>query len=168
VDVNSQAGQALRSRFETSVVVALVAFAVAAVLVAEARRVNQAAELQTRQRSVELWAQYQNLNLRFHQSELARDLAGVFSRTTAVDRAEAAVRRAELRLRSAQEQAQDAERNADLAHHREGRLRLGQGALEMALILGCAAIASGRRMLLAAAFASALAGVGLALLGLWL
>jgi hypothetical protein len=158
---------AANRRFETMAAITLACIATALAGAAALRRSIDAGEARARQESTKYWQYYQDRTVRRHQADLARDLLSAKGSQEEAARYSAESVKREQDQQQFLDRARLWDRTVDESRSKNARIRIGQGALELALVLAALAILNRRRFLLAWAVACALLGSGVATVVMW-
>jgi hypothetical protein len=158
VSTDREEFKAAKRRFETRVGVTLACIVAAVAIVAVFRRLTDAEKLRAQQVAAEDWQSYQYKNIQRRETELMTPRSTVKSLK---------LKRLQQEQQQTLSHAQKAEGSRDSAYRKGFLLRIGQAALELALVLASLAIFTRRAILWAGAVAGALSGVAVAAFALW-
>jgi len=154
---------------QVGVLAALLAVALAVVTIASHR--THTAAIIHKSNANDEWSHYQANRIKYHSLELGENiLEAVGARSEAADkmRADYAAQKKkyEAQKDEIQEKAQKAEAAAETDEHRALRYDLGEGLLEIGLVLSSLYFISRRRMFPAMGIAAGIAGLAIAVTGL--
>src|ERR1035437_10127809 len=151
------------------VLAALLAVALAIVTIASHRTHTEA--IMRKSAANDAWAHYQSTRVKYHNLELGQSLIG--ARGAKGDATEKLVadyaaqkKDYEARGRNIEEEAERDDRSAETAEHRALRYDLGEGLLEIALVLSSLYFISRKRMFPVIGIVAGIAGAAIAVTGL--
>jgi hypothetical protein len=150
------------------VLAAVLAVALAIVTIASHR--THTAAIIHKSNANDAWAHYQSTRVKYHNLELGVSLAGIFGAKSgaaeklASDYA-AQMTKYERQGKEIQQEAEQAERAAEADEHRALRYDLGEGLLEIGLVLSSLYFIARRKMFPALGILAGAAGVAIALTG---
>jgi hypothetical protein len=161
VSTESQEDKAARRRFETRVGVTLLCIVTAVAIIAVFHHLTVAEGLWAQQVATEDWQSYQYKNIQRHETEImGRVKKGEEAHTLQL-------KRLQQEQQQTQRDAQKAEASRDSAYRKASLFRIGQAALEVALVPALLAIFIRREILWTGAVVCALAGIAVAAFALW-
>jgi hypothetical protein len=153
-------------QFEMKVVVTLVCIAAVLAVVAVFRHLTAAEVGRTQRSTQEAWQLYEAQTYQFSLSQLAEDLLRAEESEKSVERHVVERKRLEQQRYSTQERARKGEEARPVGRAKEFRLRFGQGALEVALLIALGAVVTRRQMMWFGAVMLALLGSAIAAVAL--
>jgi hypothetical protein len=151
------------------VLAALLAVALAIVTIASHRTHTEA--IMRKSSANDAWAHYQSTRIKFHNLELGQSLIGALgAKGDATEKlvADYAAQKKdyEARGQKIQEEAERDDHAAETAEHRALRYDLGEGLLEIALVLSSLYFISRKRLFPVIGIAAGIAGAAIAVTGL--
>jgi len=151
------------------VLAAVLAVALAMVTIASHRTHTEA--IMRKSAANDAWAHYQSTRVKYHNLELGESLIGILgSKGEAAEKALASYaaqkKDYEGRSRTNQADAEKSDQAAEAAEHRALRYDIGEGLLEIALVLSSLYFISRKKMFPAIGLAAGAAGTAIAITGL--
>ncbi len=123
-------------------------------------------KLLTQQKASDMWAYYQAKDIRRYSAVMAQDLLAAAKATPdTVQKYAQDADRYKKQTQDEQKQAQDFEKERDRLGEEADSFHIGEGFLELAIVLSSLAILMKRRYLFGGGVASALIGIGLSISG---
>ncbi len=154
---------------KVGVLAAVLAVALAIVSITSHRTHTEA--IMQKSAANDAWAHYQATRVKYHNLDLGESLVGVLgARSEAVEKALASYaaqkKDYEERSRTIQADAEKSDLAADAAEHRALRFDIGEGLIEIALVLSSLYFISRKRMFPAIGVIAGVAGTAIAITGL--